>query len=131
MSRNELVKGWLESQAAFEARKAAALDAGIKDGTAGRVINDRADQIAVVKYRQEQAAKQKAKQAEVDVLNTRREMAKEFQRHQEVEAKTQPAFAPEKMSAVQKRLSMWQPKRFRPVDAATQTLEDTRPLRRN
>ncbi len=136
MPTNELVKGWLESQSAFEARKAEqakkdaeSFEASLKNGTAGRVVNDPADQIAVVKYRKEQAAKEKARQAEVEVLNARKEMAKEFQRHQELDTKTQPTFGPEKMSAVQQRLSMWQPKRFRSVDAETQTLEDTRSLR--
>lgn len=132
----ELVKGWLESQSAFEARRAEQVkkdaegfEASLKDGTAGRVVNDRADQIAVVKYRQEQAKLRKEREEQVAVLNARREMAKEFQRHQELDAKTQPKFGPEKMSAVQERLSMWQPKRFRSVDAETQTLEDTRSLR--
>ena len=74
----ELVKGWLESQTAFETRKAEqvkkdteSFEASLKDGTVGRVVNDRADQIAVVKYRQEQAAKQKVRQAEVEVLKAR------------------------------------------------------------
>lgn len=136
MPTKELVKGWLESQSAFEARKAEQVkkeaetfETSMKDGTIGRVVNDRADQIAVVKYRQEQAIKQKARRAEAEVLNARREMAKEFQRHQELDTKTQPTFGPEKMSAVQQRLSMWQPKRFRLVDAETQTLEDRRSLR--
>lgn len=136
MPTNELVKGWLESQSAFEARKAEqakkdaeAFEASLKNGTVGRVVNDRADQIAVAKYRQKQAAEQKAKKAENKVLNARKKMAKAFQCHQELEIKTQPKFDSKEMSAVQKRLSMWQPKRFRPVDAQTQTLEDTRSLR--
>ncbi|GEM_PF-6603810 len=132
----ELVKGWFETQSAFEARKVEqakkdvdAFETSLKDGTVGRVVNDRADQIAVAKYRQEQAKLRKEREEQIVTLNARREMAKEFQRHQEVEAKTQPVFEPEKMSAVQQRLSMWQPKRFRQADATTQTLEDSRPLR--
>ena len=132
-----LTKGWLESQAAFEARNAAeakkeqdALDASVKNGTAGRIVNDPEDQKRVAKYRQEQARLRKEKEAEAAVLNARRQSAKDFQYQQELESsKTQVKLEDKKLPAVAQRLSLWKPKRHQPVDAATQTLEATRLMR--
>ena len=61
MPTNDLVKGWLESQSAFEARKlavekieadkAAAFDASVKNGTIGRIIRDPEEQKRAAQYR--------------------------------------------------------------------------------
>lgn len=57
----ELVKGWLESQSAFEARKlaaekaaaeaAAAFDESIRNGTIGRIVQDPEEQKRAAQYR--------------------------------------------------------------------------------
>lgn len=125
-----MIRNMFKSQATVEAEQAAAVDAGIKDGTIGRVVNDRADHVRVVKYRQEQAKLCREREEQVRILNERREMAKNFQATQELAtAQTQANFAPgAKMSAVQERLSLWKPKRLRTEDAA-QLLEETKQLR--
>lgn len=81
-----------EETAAAEAKK---LDAAIKNGTAGRITNDPAEQRGVVEYRRKKAAAEKARENEKAVLEARRSDAKNFHLQQElIEPQMGPHAAP-------------------------------------
>ena len=84
--------GWFgptaEEIRAKEAREAAELETAVKNGTAGRVVNDPAEQKAVREFRKKQAELEKQRKLTVATLEARRKLADEFQRQQEIQEKS-------------------------------------------